>query len=101
MRGWIVVYQLPPGVTQAKRVGFRQRFIGAVTTSHGGRYQSHRHGLLEQIPHRRLIPGVLLLEDAGRAEVEEFLRREGATYWVREIILTEEDRRFVQRPAAG
>jgi len=45
-----------------------KRLYGQATSSHGGRYRYRRRGLLDDVPHRRLIRGVLILraEDADR-----------------------------------
>ena len=69
-----------------------KRLYGQATSSHGGRYRYRRRGLLDDVPHRKLIRGVLILraEDADR--VAEWLRGMGAEVHVRRVELTEEDR---------
>ena len=69
-----------------------KRLYGQETSSHGGRYRYRRRGLLDDIPHRRLIRGVLIVrtEDAGR--VVELLRELGAEVHERRVELTREDR---------
>lgn len=69
-----------------------KRLYGQETSSHGGRYRYRRRGLLDDIPHRRLIRGVLIVrpEDAGR--VVALLEEMGAEVHVRRIELTREDR---------
>src|SRR2546425_3413092 len=56
---------------------------GQETSSHGGRYRYRRRGLLDDVPHRKLIRGVLILraEDADR--VAGWLRELGAEVHVR------------------
>ena len=68
------------------------RLVGQATRSHGGRYAYRWKGLLDEISHRRLIRGVLIVrtEDAGM--VVELLRELGAEVQVRRVELTEEDR---------
>ena len=68
-----------------------KRLYGQATSSHGGRYRYRRRGLLDDVPHRRLIRGVLVLraEDADR--VAGRLRELGAELHVRRVELTEED----------
>src|SRR3990172_8757288 len=70
-----------------------KRLYGQPTSSHGGRYRYRRRGLLDDIPHRRLIRGVLILraEDADR--VTGWLRERGAEVHMRRVELTEEDER--------
>ncbi len=44
-----------------------KRLVGQRTSSHGGTYVYRRKGLLDEIPHVRLIRGVITVgtEDAG------------------------------------
>src|SRR3990170_580171 len=69
-----------------------KRLYGQATSSHGGRYRYRRRGLLDDLPHRRLIRCVLILraEDADR--VAGWLRELGAEVHVRRGGLTEEGR---------
>ncbi len=62
-----------------------KRLYGQATSSHGGRYRYRRRGLLDDVPHRRLIRGVLILraEDADR--VAGWLRGLGAEVHVRRV----------------
>jgi len=62
------------------------------TSPHGWRYRCRRRGLLDEIPHRRLIRRVLVVrtEDAGR--VVELLEEMGAEVHARRVELTREDR---------
>ncbi len=68
-----------------------KRLYGQATSSHGGKYTYRRKGLLDDIPHRRLIRGVLIVrtEDAGR--VVELLEEMGAEVHARRVELTRED----------
>ena len=91
LRGWIVVYRLPPGSTQIDRVTFRQRLLGATTTSWEGRYRYHRGGLLEEVPHRAVMPGVILIGPDDRAKVEAFLKEWKAGLLFREVVLDTRD----------
>lgn len=91
MRGLIVVYRLPPGSSESDRVTFRHRLIGATTTSWGGKYRHHREGLLEEVPHRAVMPGVILIGPDDRAKVESFLKEWKAALLVREVVLENQD----------
>lgn len=95
MRVWLVVYQLKRGLSDSERVMFRQRFLGATTTSHEGRYASHRQGFLESFPHRRLIPGVLIVTADAKDAVVAFLRKERAEVWAREVVTVDEDETYL------
>jgi hypothetical protein len=101
LRGWIVVYRLPPGATQTDRVTFRQRLLGATTSSWQGRYRFHREGLLEEVPHRAVMPGVILVGPDDRAKVEAFLKEWKAVLLVKEVVLETQDLSHFRRRRAS
>jgi len=70
-----------------------KRLYGQRTSSHGGQYVYRRMGLVDEIPHRRLIRGVLILRRGDEERVLELLRELGAEVHVRQVKLTEEDSR--------
>ncbi len=74
-----------------------KKLYGQRTSSHGGKYVYRRKGLLDEIPHVRLIRGVLLVrtEDANR--VIELLKEFRAEVHVRSVELTREDRGSLDR----
>ena len=69
-----------------------KRLYGQVTSSYGGKYAYRRKELLDEIPHRRLIWGVVIVrtEDAGR--VVTLLEEMGAEVHARDVALTRGDR---------
>jgi hypothetical protein len=69
-----------------------KRLYGQETSSHGGRYRYRRTGLLEGVPHRRLIRGVIVLRVEDEKRVVRLLRELGAEVHVRRVELTAEDR---------
>ena len=54
-------------------------FYGQNTSSHGEKYQHHRRGILDDIPYRKLIRGVILIEPKDLDTVSTFLDK-GFTY---------------------
>jgi hypothetical protein len=68
-----------------------KRLYGQRTTSHGGKYEYRRKGLLDDVPHVRLIRGVVIVraEDAGR--VLALLNELGAEVHSRRVELTGND----------
>jgi hypothetical protein len=68
-----------------------QSFYGQDSTSWKGKYTYHRHGLLDDIPHRKLLRGVIILRNEDVPRVLEFLGKYTLTLHVREIKLTRED----------
>src|SRR4030043_530921 len=72
-----------------------KRLYGQETSSHGGKYRYRRPGLLEGVPHRRLIRGVIVLRVEDEKRVVRLLRELGAEVYVRRGELTVEDRQGV------
>ena len=68
-------------------------FYGQNTSSHGGKYQHHRRGILDDIPYRKLIRGVILIEPKDLDTVSTFLDRSGI--YVQRIGLVADDRRVL------
>ena len=69
-----------------------KRLYGQRTSSHGGKYVYRRKGLLDEIPHVRLVRGVVIVRTADTKRVVEFLTNLGAEVQVRTVELTKEDR---------
>lgn len=97
LRGWILVYALPEGSTQTDRVKFRQRLLGADTSSWEGRYQYHREGLLDEIPHWYVMPGVLLVGPDDRDRVLAFLKEWKALRLAKQVELDSRDLSHIGR----
>lgn len=91
MRGCIVIFRLPPGTKNVELSKFCQKFYGQDTSSHGGKYRYHRHGLLDDIPHRKLLRGVIVIRKEHLRRVVDFLEQYHAEKHVREIKLSDED----------
>ena len=68
-----------------------QKFYGQDSTSWKGKYSYHRHGFLENIPHRKLLRGVIILRNEDTEMVIEFLKKYNLKMYVREIKLTPDD----------
>ncbi len=91
MDGWIVAFQLPARLSAADRVRFNHALWGRTTSSWGGRYRYRVPGLMQGVPHRRLIRGVFLVGTQDRDRVAGFLREWGADFHVRRVRLERED----------
>ena len=68
-----------------------KRRVGQRTSSHGGKYVYRRKGLLDEIPHARLIRGMILVRTKDDARVRAFLEDFGAKVQARRVELTKED----------
>jgi len=91
MKGNIIVFRFKEKTEQKSINQFCKKFYGQNTSSHGGKYQYRRHGLLDNIPHIKLIGGVILVEKDFAEKVIDFLKEYNAEFYIREVILLYED----------
>ncbi|CAD7767067.1 MAG: hypothetical protein DNFNHJIP_00473 [Candidatus Argoarchaeum ethanivorans] len=78
--------------TEQKSINqFCKKFYGQDTSSHGGKYRYRRHGLLDNIPHIKLIGGVIIVTKDSTQKVIDFLRGYDAEFHIRDVILLYED----------
>ncbi|MDR2202954.1 MAG: hypothetical protein LBE76_01350 [Nitrososphaerota archaeon] len=101
--GTIVAFRvyknLGKAVTNSQAVlnRFVQKFYGQDATSHGGKYRHHKRGLLEDIAHIRLVRGVIIIKKNDLAKVLGFLNEYNAEVYTRDIILTSEDEKMLNK----
>ena len=91
MNGYLIVFKLPPKKKNVEVSKFCQKFYGQDSSSWGGKYRYHRHGLLDDVPHRKLLRGVIIINRKDLEILLEFLKGYGAQVHVREVKLTEKD----------
>ena len=89
--GKIVAYRVMKNAGHKKTNEFVRKLYGRETTTHGGRYHYRTKGLLDDIPHRRLIRGVLIIRPEDEGRLLQFLEQYEAEYYTRDIMLTHED----------
>jgi hypothetical protein len=71
---------------------FCKRFYGQDTTTGGKRYR--RVGLLDQVPHRKLTRGVVIIRKHDASKVIKFIQEFGGVeFHVRNIMLTAQDKK--------
>ncbi len=70
---------------------FCKKFYGQETSSHGGKYRYRRHGFLDDIPHIKLIRGVIIVPTDSVEKVIQFLEEFNAEFFIRDVILLPED----------
>ena len=80
MKGNIIVFRFKEKTEQKSINQFCKKFYGQNTSSHGGKYQYRRHGLLDNIPHIKLIGGVILVEKDFAEKVICFLKEYNAEF---------------------
>ena len=91
MNGIMILFQFPEKTDHVTINKFMQKFYGQDSTSWKGKYRYHRHGLMEDIPYRKLLRGVIILRKDDRDKVLDFLGSYSLKCHVREVKLTSED----------
>ena len=91
MFGSIILYRFLKKTPQTTINRFCKAFYGQDTSSQQGRYRYHRHGLLDDIHHRRLIRGVIIVKAQDAETVLDFLKDYPLEVHVREIKLDTDD----------
>ncbi len=91
MKGILIAFTLTTGKNRTKSSAFVKAFYGQETSSHHGKYKYHRNGILDEIPHNKLIRGVIIVKSEDASQVIDFLKKQSAIYYTRIIELTEED----------
>jgi len=94
--GAIVVFRFPPEMSASMKNRFCQLFYGQDTTTWEGRYSYHRHGLLDELPHRRLGRSVIIIRSGDAERVIKFLSAHLIEFHIRRIVLTAEDRKLLR-----
>jgi len=99
MKGYVIVFNLPSKKKNVELSKFCQKFYGQDTSSWGGKYHYHRPGLLDDIPHRKLLRGVVVINTKDLETVLEFLRGYDAQVHIREVKLSEKDEEIlIEKP---
>ena len=91
MNGTIILFRMPPKTPTRLVNQFCKKFYGQDTSSHHGKYRYHRNGLLDDIPHQRLIRQVIIVRTEDSDKVVRFLKENKAKIYVRVVILTKDD----------
>ena len=96
MRGIIIIFRLPPRKRNVEISKFCQIFYGQDTSYGGGKYRYRRCGLLDEIPHRKLLRGVIIISQKHLKTVLDFLNDYDAEVHVREVKLSERDEELLK-----
>lgn len=90
----IIVYDLDTKkLSHAKVMKFHRRLYSHTDYSQYGKYEYHREGLLNKIPHFNPLRSVIITKRKYANMILTFIRRFTSKVFVREIKLTEEDMR--------
>jgi hypothetical protein len=95
VQGILIAYQTT-GASKTATSRVAQRLYGQDTASRG--YKIRRKGLLDGVPHVRLIRGVVLLREQDAEAVRHLLIELGCAVHERRVLLTPEDAHQLQQP---
>ena len=87
----IIMFRMPSKTPTSVVNQCCKKLYGQDTSSHKGRYRYHRHGLLDDIPHRRIIRQVIIVRNSDVKKVVDFLNEYHAEIHLRKVELTKED----------
>jgi hypothetical protein len=85
MESLIVAFRLPKGTGTNTLNKFVRGLYGQDSTSWSGRYEFHRKGIMEEIPFRKFIRGVIIIRDCDLEKVLSYLAEYKAEYCVGSI----------------
>ena len=92
----ILIFHLPPAMKNSDLGKFVKRFYGQETSAQNGKYRYRRKGLLDQIPHHKLLRGVIIIRNSDLDYVMKLLVEWNAVVNQRIIEPTEEDLKILQ-----
>lgn len=92
----IVIFHLPPRMKNSDLGKFVKHFYGQDTSTRSGKYRYRRKGLLDHIPHRKLLRGVIIIRKSDMENVMKMLIEWNAVVDQRIIEPTEEDIKMIQ-----
>jgi len=90
MMGKLIAFRVYKHAGQKAANQLCKLLYGQSTSTRGKKYW--RRGLLDDIPHRKLIRGVIILSTRDARAVMQFLQEFNAEVHVRDVVLTPEDR---------
>jgi len=97
MNGRVIAFRVYKNTDAKTTNRFCQKLYGQDSTSHGGKYRHHRHGLMEDIPHVKLIRGVIIVAEKNARKVINFLKKFNAEIHTRRVTLTTADRKALNK----
>ena len=82
----IVAFRLPKGTDTNTLNKFVRGLYGQDSKSWNGRYEFHRKGIMEEIPFRKFIRGVIIIRDPDLEKIVSYLAGHKAEYYVGTVI---------------
>jgi hypothetical protein len=81
MESLIVAFRLPTETDTNTLNKFVRGLYGQDSKSWSGRYEFHRKGIMEDIPFRKFIRGVIIIQDSDLEKVLSYLAMYKAEYY--------------------
>jgi hypothetical protein len=97
MVGKIIIFRVLKNTDHNTVNLFCKKFYGQKTSSHKGKYRYRLKGFLDDIPHIRLIRGVIIVLEKDASKVIKFLSEFNAEIFIRSVELTAEDEKILQK----
>lgn len=91
MEASIVVFSLRKDMKPGEKVKFCQSFYGRDTSTWKGKYSYRIEGMLDQIPHRKLARGVIIIRTSDLGRIMDRLKGNTEQLHVRSIVPERED----------
>ena len=91
MYGTIIVFRLKPPQDPNMASELVKKLYGQKTSSHKGKYQYRRKGLLDEIPAHRLIRGVIIVQEEDKEKIVSFLEGYDTEVFARRVELVPSD----------
>jgi len=91
VKGILIAFSFPTGNDKVTSSAFTKALYGQKTSTHHGKYVYRKRGILDDIPYRKLIRGVFIIQDKDKKRIIDFFERFYAEYYVRVVELTEKD----------
>lgn len=97
MYGKLIAFIVHTNGNRTKSSMFAKKFYGQETSSNNGRYKYRRKGFLDNIPHIKLIRGVVIVSKKDANKVINFLNGYNTDIHIRNVELTSEDIKNLQK----
>lgn len=101
MKASIVMFSLRKDMKPGEKVKFCQSFYGRDTSTWKGKYSYHIEGILDQIPHRKLARGVIIIRTSDLGRIKEHLKGSTDQMHVRSIVPERENIDYLMKEKQG
>ena len=97
MKGKLFAFRILEQTDPKTATRFCRTMYGYKDRSNKGKYEYHRPGFLDTIPHLKLIRGVIIVQEKNAKTLAKFLKKHGAEIHIRKIELTASDKQKLKK----